>query len=187
LTVEDCIKIIKPRMGEKRFIHSVNVSAEAVRLSQKYGANAEKAAIAGMLHDVTKETPLEEQLQIIKDNGIILSNVQKSAPKLWHAISGYIYIKTILGINDTEILDAVRYHTTGRENMSLLEKVVFVADFIGAERDYDGVEKMRKKAEKGLEEAMLFGTSFSIKDLLGRNLTVDPNTVALYNELVLNK
>ena len=155
-------------------------------MAEKYGADVEKAVIAGILHDVTKETPYDIQLKIMQENGIILDSVQQVSPKLWHAISGSVYVKTQLGITDAEILNAIRYHTSGRENMSLLEKVIFVADFIGEERDYRGVDVMRKKAESSLDEAMLYGVTFSITDLAARQCAIDQNTLALYNQLIIN-
>lgn len=180
-------EIIKDRMGKKRYIHSLNVSKAAEHLAKKYGADVKKAKIAGILHDITKETPYDQQLQIIKSNGIMLNSVQEFSPKTWHAISGCVYVEKNLGITDKDILNAIRYHTSGRANMSLIEKVIFVADFVGDERDYNGVEIMRTKAERSLEEAMLYGISFSIQDLTSRQCAIDDNTLALYNELIINK
>lgn len=172
-------------MKEQRYIHSVNVAKEAKRLAILYGADVQKAEIAGILHDVTKEMPFDEQLQMIRSFGIILTDIQLTTPKLWHSISGAIFIKNEIGIDDEDIFNSVRYHTTGRENMSLLEKVIFVADFTGEERCYDGVERMREKAGRSLDEAILFGVQFSISDLLAREMTIDQNTVGLYNELIM--
>lgn len=186
MTFEEYKAVIKPRMSEKRYIHSVNVSKEAKRLAKKYGANEQKAETAGILHDITKEMPFDEQLQMINANGIILTKVQQNAPKLWHAISGSLFIKNDLKISDDEILSAVRYHTTGNANMSLLDKIVFVADFTSEERNYKDVDIMRQKADESLESALLYGASFSINDLVKRKLTVDEDTLALYNSLILN-
>lgn len=185
--IDDYKRLIKSRMGEKRYIHSLNVAKEAVRLAKLYGADVKKAEVAGLLHDVTKETPPQEQLKLIKASGIILSEVQKVSPKLWHAISGAAYIRMQLSVTDPDIVSAIRFHTTGRAQMSLLEKVIFVADFTGEERDYDGVEIMRRKSGESLEEAMLFGLSFSIADLAKRDLAIDPNTLAAYNQIVLSR
>ena len=185
--IDDYKRLIKSRMGEKRYIHSLNVAKEAVRLAKLYGADVKKAEVAGLLHDVTKETPPQEQLKLIKASGIILSEVQKVSPKLWHAISGAAYIRMKLSVTDPDIISAIRFHTTGRAQMSVLEKVIFVADFTGEERDYDGVEIMRRKSNESLEEAMLYGLSFSITDLAKRNLAIDPNTLAAYNQIVLSR
>lgn len=177
--------LIKPRMGEYRYVHSVNVSKKAVELAKIYSCDEEKAMIAGMLHDITKETPANEQLKIITEGGIILDDVEKSSTKLWHPISGSVYIHDTVGITDSDIVNSVRYHTTGREGMSLLEKIIFVADFTGDERNYDGVDIMREKSMRSLEEAMLYGLQFTIKDLSKRMMTIHPNALACYNELLL--
>ena len=177
--------LIKPRMGEYRYVHSVNVSKKAVELAKIYSCDEEKAMIAGMLHDITKETPVEEQLKIITEGGIILDDVEKSSSKLWHPISGSVYIRDIVGITDSDIISAVRFHTTGRAGMSLLEKIIFVADFTGDERNYNGVEIMREKSLRSLEEAMLYGLQFTINDLSKRMMTIHPNALACYNELIL--
>lgn len=186
MNLDEYRNLIKSKMSEHRFIHSVNVSKEARKLAKIYGADAEKAAIAGILHDITKEMPVEEQLKIITDSGIILDNVQKNAPKLWHGISGSIYIKENLDINDADILNAIRYHTTGRSGMSLLEKIIFVADFTSQERTYKGVSTMRKKSRKTLDEAMLYGFKFTFSDLSKRELAIHPDELACYNEIVLS-
>jgi len=185
MNLDDYKKIIKSRMSDYRYTHSVNVSKEAVRLAKKYGADTEKASLAGILHDITKETPKEEQLQIMTDGGIILDNVQKNSSKLWHGISGSVYIRDVLNITDEDILNAVRYHTTGRAGMSLLEKIIFIADFTSAERDYNGVKTMRKKADKALENAMLYGLQFTLKDLSKRAMIIHPDALACYNEIVI--
>ena len=177
-------KVLKARMGEKRYIHSINVASEAQRLAKKYGADVAKAKLAGVLHDITKETPSQEQYEIIKKCGIELDYVESSTPKLWHAIAGAGFARDIVGIDDEDVYNAIRYHTSGRANMSVLEKCVFIADFTGAERDYDGVNEMRALAEKSLEDAMAFGLSFSISDLAKRRMAIDPNSIACYNEVV---
>ncbi len=175
--------IISQRMKSARFKHSKNVAKEAVRLARKYGADADKAELAGILHDATKETEAEEQMALIAKAGITLSPMEQDSPKLWHAISGCAYVQTVLGIDDREILDAIRYHTTGRAGMTLLDKVIFIADFTSADRDYEGVDKMRKAADRNLDEAVLEGMAFTIADLAQRKLTIAPDTFAGYNEM----
>lgn len=187
MTVKDYDKIISERLKSARYKHSKNVAKEAVRLAKKYGADVEKAEIAGILHDVTKEASADEQLDVIKRAGIELTELEKNSQKLWHAISGSAYIQVELDITDPEIINAVRYHTTGRAGMSLLEKVVFVADFTSADRDYDGVEKMRKAADKSLDDAVMEGMAFTVADLAERKLTIAPDTFEGYNEIVFNK
>ncbi len=186
MSIAEYKKIIKSMMSENRYNHCVNVSKEAVKLAKRYGGDEEKAAISGILHDITKEMPKEEQLQIMLDSGIILDDIQKNAPKLWHGISGSVYIKNHLDIDDEDILNAICYHTTGRAGMSLLEKIIFVADFTSEERTYKGVATMRKKSRKSLEDAMLYGFKFTFSDLSSRELAIHPDELACYNEIVLN-
>ena len=180
-------EIISKRMKSARFKHSKNVAKEAVRLAKKYGADPKKAEIAGILHDATKETDEKEQMALSRRAGIELSEMERSSPKLWHAISGSAFVQVELDVTDPEIIDAIRYHTTGRADMSLLERVIFIADFTSAERDYDGVDRMRKVADKDLDDACLEGMSFTIADLAQQKLTIAPDTFSGYNWFAMQK
>ena len=175
---------VKTHLTEKRFYHSQCVAAEAVQLAERYGANVEKARLAGILHDIMKDTPPEQQLKILTDSGIILSDTQQRNRKLWHALSGAAYIRDKLGITDCEIVSAVECHTSGKGNMTLLDKVLFVADYISADRDYPGVEEMRKLAESSLEEAMVEGIRFTVDELMGQNLPVAAESIDAYNDAI---
>lgn len=181
------LSIIKNRMGERRYIHSVNVSKAAVKLAKIYGADAKKAELAGILHDSCKEIDKKLMLQIISNGGIILDDTQKHSSKLWHAIAGSVYVRDTLGINDDDIINSIRYHTSGRANMSILEKIIFTADFISDERDYDGVEIMREKAYRDIDEAMLFGLEFTISNLAQHNRLIHRDAVDCYNEILIKR
>ena len=142
---------IRERLGDYRFRHSVNVSKEAVRLAKKYGGDVEKAELAGLLHDVMKDAGKKEQLAIIEKYGVKLNEVEQQAPKLWHAIAGAVYVKQLLRIRDKDIVNAVRYHTTARAGMTLLEKIVYIADYTSEGRGYKGVEEMREASNMSIE------------------------------------
>jgi len=193
MTAEECKNIIKKKMSKKRYIHSLNVCSEAVRLAAKYGGDnklselIKKAEIAGLLHDITKEADVETHLKIFKENNVILNSAENATVKLWHALSGSAYIQSALHINDQDILNAVKYHTTGRKNMSVLEKIIFVADFTSRERDYKDADIIRKKANINLEDAMLYGISFSLTDLINRQYVIAPNSFELYNQLIIKQ
>lgn len=174
-------------LSEYRRVHSLNVSSEAVRFAEKYGGDVEKARLAGLLHDVTKETDPERQLQIIENGGIILTELEKRSPKLWHAISGACFVREVIGIDDPDIFNAIRYHTTARAGMSRLEKIIFLADFTSAERDYPDIDVIREHAEHSLEEGMLYGIKFTISRLVGRGNLVSPDALAAYNDILLSK
>ena len=180
------LSLIKERMGERRYIHSANVAESAVKLAKLYGADEKKAKIAGILHDCCKEIPREEMLQIISDGGIILDATEQNSSKLWHAIAGSVFIRDELGVADEDIINAVRYHTTGRAGMSLLEKVIFTADFISAERDYPDVDVMRKKALEDLDDAMLYALQFTLKNLSERKLPIHSDAIDCYNDILIN-
>lgn len=185
MNLEEYKAIIKPFLSEKRYYHSVCVSHAAAELANKYGADVQKAQTAGILHDIMKDLPPEKQLARMEQYGIRLTPVERSAQKLWHAMLGAAYLKNELHIEDPEILDAVRYHTTGRMNMTLLDKILFMADFISSDRDYPGVEDLRKAAKKSLEEAIIAGFSYTICDLAQGRKPIHPDTIAAYNQTAL--
>lgn len=180
----DYVILLKGRLSEKRFYHSLAVAKEALRLAKKYGANEEKAFLAGLLHDICKDTPPNEQLQLLNEFGIILSALEKSALKLWHAISGACYIENVLNIKDDEIISAVRYHTTAKAGMTLLQKIIYLADFTSEDRDYDGADEMRIAVDKGLEYALREAVIFTVDDLNKKGMPVHEDTLNAYREIV---
>lgn len=181
------IDLIKSKLSPYRFNHSVEVAKSAVYLAEKYGGDREKMYVAGLLHDVLKEADRDETFYYVDKYVIPLTVLEEVTPKLWHAIVGAEFIKNELGIDDDEIITAVRYHTTGRKNMTLGEKILFIADFISADRDYNGADEMRERAEKSLECAMDMGLSFTIADLVEQGRPVHPDTVDAYNDIKLQE
>lgn len=175
-------EIIKERLTERRYLHSLAVADEAVVLAERYGCDVKKAYTAGLLHDIMKCAPADEQLAAIAEGGESLTPLELAAPKLYHAVAGAAYIRTALGIDDADIINAVRYHTTARADMSLLEKVIYLADYTSADRDYNGVEQMREAVRRTLHEAMMIALKFSITDLVEQGRAVHPDTVAAYNQ-----
>ena len=179
--------ILKERLNEKRYFHSLCVADEAKRLAILYGADAEKAFFAGLLHDITKNATENEQLQMFSQFGIIADSITKNSHKLWHAVTGAAYIKNILGITDEEVLSAVRYHTTAKRGMSLLEKILYLADFTSADRDYEDVDVMRKKVDISLDDAMRYALCYTIKELADKQVAIHPDTFEAYNEIMEEK
>lgn len=181
----DYVILLKERLTEKRFYHSLCVAKEALRLSEKYGGDNEKAFLAGLLHDICKDTSGNEQLQLLEQFGIILDTVSKNAKKLWHAISGATYLKNVLKIGDEEIISAVRYHTTAKSDMTLLEKILYLADFTSEDRDYDGADDMRKAVDIGLEIALKEALIFTVVDLKTKGNPIHEDTVKAYKQYVV--
>lgn len=182
---EEYKEIIRPKLTDARYIHSLNVAESARELAHIYGCDEEKCAVAGILHDIMKDTPKEQQLKMLSDFGIILSTTEKVTPSLWHQISGAAYIERVLGIKDDDILGAVRYHTSGKAGMSTFEKIIFIADFISADRNYPGVDRMRAFAAESLDKAIVEGLAFTIKELAIKNRPIIADTIHAYNEAVL--
>ena len=178
---------IRERLSDYRFKHSVNVSREAVRLAVKYGGDVEKAELAGLLHDVMKDAGKKEQLELMEKYGVKLNEVEQNAPKLWHAIAGAVYVKRVLKIRDKDIVNAVRYHTTARTEMSLLEKIIYTADYTAKGRDYNGVEVMRELSRRSLEDAMIFSYQFTLNKLSSLKSAIHPDEIFGYNDIVLNR
>ena len=163
----------------------MHVAKKAREMAEKFGADSEKAYFAGLLHDITKNSPQEEHLKIFETFGIILTAVEKNAQKLWHAMSGCAYLKHFLDINDEEILSAVRYHTTAKANMNLTEKILYLADFTSEDRDYPDVDVIRKLVDISLDDAFIYALKFSISDLVEQGRAIHPDTVEAYNEFCL--
>ena len=176
---------IKDRLSEKRYLHSLNVAQSAVLLARQYGADEKKAYTAGLVHDILKDDPKEKLLGYIKENMPNADPVLLSQSALWHSVAGAIYLEKSLRVDDPDIITAVRYHTSGRENMTLLEKVVFVADFISADRTYPGVEEMRELARQSLDKTIEEGLNFTIRELCDRRQPIYIDTIQAYNCAVL--
>lgn len=182
---EEFVEEIKKRLSEYRFYHSLNVADEARRLAKKYGADEDKAFTAGLIHDIMKDTDYKTQREIIEKYSHKMTPTELANPKIWHAMSGEAFLRHGLNVTDGEILSAVRYHTTARENMSLLEKVLYIADYTSAERNYPDVDVIREKAERSLEEAILYGLSFTIKECVDSGAVIHPDSILAYNEVAI--
>lgn len=180
-------QLLESMLNSKRYYHSLCVADEARRLAKKYGADEEKAYFAGLLHDITKNITCEEQLQMFKDFDIIPDSITKNSFKLWHAVTGAQYIKNILKIDDEEIISAIRFHTTAKKDMTLLEKILYLADFTSLDRDYDDVDIMRQKVDVSLDEAMRYALSYTITELVSKQVPIHPDTMGAYNQVMEEK
>ena len=174
-------------LSEKRFRHTLGVASAAEKLAAHYGLDANKAVVAAFLHDIAKEETFERQLQYCAEFGILLSDFEKKSPKLLHALTAAGYAKHRLHVTDTEILDAVRYHTTGRKYMSGLEKVVYLADFIEENRNFPGVDEVRAIAYQGLDGAMIAALANTICEVVNKPSLLHWDTVECYNQLIMDR
>lgn len=175
-------KILDEKLNDRRRFHSECVSESAGELAEFYGASVEKARLAGLLHDVMKNAPVNEQLLYL--NGA--TKLEMMNKKVWHQITGEAFLRENGIIADEEILGAVRWHTTGRAGMSLLEKIIYVADFISADRDYKDVEVVRRLAYISLEHAILYTSRYTINKLAAGDMLLHPATVDCYNDMLIH-
>ncbi len=174
---------LKEHLSPKRFAHSVNVSLASKELAERFGGVApEQAEFAGLVHDICKEEPEEVQYALVMQSKLDVCEEEKQAFKVWHGIAGAQLLQEQFGVTDIDILLAVRYHTIGHAGMSVLERIVYLADMISAERDYPDVDTMRKKTKEGLEMGMCYALKISIQKLLKKEALIPHHTAEAYNE-----
>ena len=183
MTCEQAQALVKARLSHKRYKHTLNVKNKAVALAERYGADPEKAALAALLHDAAKELPRDAMLQIFRDNAIMAKNAASRPSPVWHGIAAAILCATDWGVTDPAILSAIECHTTGKANMSLLDKILYMADATSAERDYPGVETLRREEMQDLDLALLHSLEQSIAFVREKGGALDPETLAACNWL----
>lgn len=168
----------------KRYKHTQGVAQESLQLAKRYGADTDKAYLAGLLHDCAKCFTDEEKLELCDRYGLVLDDILKSQPDLTHSFLGAKIAKEEYGINDSEVLDAIAYHTTGRPNMSILEKIVFIADYIEPNRDYfEGLDKVRELAYKDINKAIIYSLENTINYNKNKKRIIHPLGIAALDYL----
>ena len=178
---DDKKKYLKANLSVKRYTHSLNVADECRKLAEKYGEDPEKAYFAGLLHDICKEMPDDQQRALVEESGYTVCREELETRSLLHGIAGAYFIKKEFGIEDIDILNSIRFHTVGRAGMSRLEEIVYIGDLISAERDYKDVDKMRKLAYTDLNAAMLEAFAFSMKSVIKKGGVIPICTAEGYN------
>ena len=179
-------EIVKNILSEKRYIHTLGVAETAKKLAEKLGVNPEKAYLAGMVHDIAKEMPVSEMLDFCNKHGIELSGVERNNPALLHAPVGAVLIKDY-GIDDPEISDAVKYHTVGRAEMSLLEKIIYLSDMIEPSRNYKEVEMLRNLCEEDFYKAFEEALRQSMIWNLQKGCLIHEGTLHAWNNIIGGK
>jgi predicted HD superfamily hydrolase involved in NAD metabolism len=184
---DEMLQIVKNQLTEHRYQHTLGVVETAVQLAERYGVDQKKAEVAAIFHDYAKFRKAEEMAEIISKSLDIPKDLLDYDKELWHAPVGAYLVKHEVGITDEEVLDAIRFHTTGRVGMSGLEKVVCLADYIEPGRHFPGVEDVRELAKQDLNKALAQSLSNTIQFLEKRNHKVYPLTKAAYEKLILKK
>ncbi|PWW26505.1 putative HD superfamily hydrolase involved in NAD metabolism [Cytobacillus oceanisediminis] len=181
---DKALAIVKEQLTEHRFLHTIGVMETAIKLAEKYGADGKKAELAAIFHDYAKFRPKDEMKEIIISNGMPVELLDYNS-ELWHAPVGAYLAEKEAGITDCEVLDAIRYHTSGRTGMTLLEKVIYLADYIEPGRHFPGVEEVRELAESSLDKALIKSVQNTIMFLVKKGQPVFPATFHTYNDLLM--
>lgn len=176
---------LKDMLSEKRYKHSVAVMDTAVMLAQRYRADVEKTRLAALLHDCGRSVALQDVVKQALEFDIQPDEIEKNHPILLHAKIGAVLAQTEFGVMDSEVISAIETHTVGGVGLSKIAKILYLADMIEPNRDFDGVVQLRQVAAQHLDEALLMAYEQSMTFVLSRRMLLHPDTVAGRNELVM--
>jgi predicted HD superfamily hydrolase involved in NAD metabolism len=171
-------------LKESRFQHSLAVGETAIELALKYGEDINKARIAGLVHDCAKHMEDSELIKVAKLHGEQLDLIHLNNPSILHGFVGSIIAREVMGIEDEDILSAICYHTTGRKNMSILEKIIYIADYIEPLRKFHGVEELRRLSKIDLDASVMLSLENTIRHVISRRELLHIDTVDARNYLL---
>ena len=184
MNVEGIFREVQSELSPKRWRHTQGVMDKAVELAERYGENVDQARLAALLHDITREWDTEKWLAEAELVGLELDEAVRHSPVLLHAPLAAWAAKKRFGITDEAVLCAIARHTIGGPGLSLLDKIIYLADALEEGRSYKGVEELRKLALQDVEAAMLAVYDQTLLYMLKRGEAIHPATVAGRNELL---
>ena len=188
MTLEQMKQELEKRLKPSRFRHSLGVAETAVKLAKRFGADEERARVAGLLHDCAREFRNEDMVREAEKRGIAIGEVERSMPLLLHADIGAVRVRELYGVEDAAISQAIARHTVGGPAMTVLDKIIWYADMIEPGRDFPGVDKLRELGgTASLDAMMLAGLSHSIVFVVEKGHLIHPATVLARNEILLNQ
>lgn len=185
MDIEVLRKIVEEKLPKKRYIHTLGVEKVCVELAKKYGCDEEKVRMAALLHDYLKKENVETLKKICKDMPEVKG--YDNLPEILHGLAASVVVKDEFGIKDEDILNSIKYHTIGRENMSLLEKIIYIGDAIEEGRDYPNVEEIRKKTFENIDEGIIFEVSKKLEYLKKNGGIIHKNTSEMLKDLISKK
>jgi len=185
MKIAEMKEFLSKRLKEKRYKHSLGVAMTAGQLAKRYGVCVEKAEIAGLLHDCAREFTVNEMIEQANQRQIFFSEIERHVPILLHAALGADMIEESYGVKDPDIKQAIRFHTVGGASMSILDKIIYLADMIEPGRDFPELAILRRLAEENLDQAMLLALNQSMQFVLKKNSIIHPDTVLARNEILL--
>ncbi len=179
------LEILELRLKKGRFIHTLGVVETAAKMARHYGVDPVQVMTAAALHDYAKNLSANELLEFAENNEVPIDDIMKQSAELLHGLVGAEMVRVAFAIDDQQVLDAIRYHTIGRKNMSEIEKIVYLADAIEPGRDYPGLEVLRAIAFEDLDKGVFISVKETLSYVLEKGLSMHPNSVDLYNQLVV--
>lgn len=182
--IDDLNAKLKTMLSEKRYNHSLGVQSTAVDLAKKYNADEKKASVAGLVHDCAKGFSNEKLIEIYKNCGMEMDTVYEKQPQLLHGPVGAFIAQKEFLITDREVLHAIQCHTTGCEDMSMLDKIIYIADYIEPGRDFPGVDELRRAAFIDIDTCLLMAFDSTIRYVLERKQLIDIKTIKARNFLL---
>ncbi len=177
---------LETMLDKDRLSHSIGVCETAKKLAEINNADVKKAEIAGLIHDCAKCFSDEKLIEIAKKNGIEIDDVSRAQPNLLHGPVGAIIAKEEFLVDDEETLNSIKYHTTGCENMSLLDKIIYLADYIEPNRHFPNVYDIRRAAYKNIDEGLMLALNNTIEFVIKRGLLIDIKTIKARNSLIID-
>ncbi len=175
LPMEQLEQVVISLLKPNRVRHVLGCRDTAVELAKRWGANEEDAARAGLLHDITKALDGPLQLTLCSEYGIVVDDFSAQYPKTLHALTGSLVAQRIFGENDA-VVSAICSHTTGKANMNILEKIIYVADYMEPNRDFPGVERLRQLAFTDIDGALRLGLTMTLELLNKQGSAVSPDS-----------
>ena len=176
-------ELVRSRLSDKRYEHTLNVKKMAVKLAKRYGVDEDKAALAALLHDSAKEISKDEMRELMRQYPQYAEGGEERPTPVWHGICASILARTQWGVEDEAVLSAIACHTAGKPGMSKLDKIVYLADMTSKERDWPGVGKLRKLEMKDLDAAMLAALKQTNDFVLSQGKPLDPVSKAAYDDI----
>ncbi|MGP6138887.1 MULTISPECIES: bis(5'-nucleosyl)-tetraphosphatase (symmetrical) YqeK [unclassified Jeotgalibaca] len=180
---EALLEAVFKRVKKSRYAHILRVEEKAIALAEQYGADVEACQLAALLHDYAKDMQREE-IEEIKKNAKIDEEMLAFGSEIWHGPAGAYFAKETFGIKNPEVLEAIYQHTIGGVEMSLVGKVLFIADYIEEGRTFPGVERARELAETNLDAAALYKIKQTLIHLVNQEKLIYPGTLTVYNQWV---
>lgn len=180
----EILEELKIQLNESRYNHVLRVRDKAIYLAKIYNAPIKQVETAALLHDIAKNFDNEYAYNLIEDKYKIIFENGFKINQILHGFAGASFVKTRFNITDELILDAIRYHTIGRINMTIIDKIVYIADAIEDGRDYPHVDELRKIADNNIDKAIYTEINYKLKHLIDKNSPIHPNTINLRNSLI---